>query len=196
MANPMQVFIEYFDRGFWGNKTGSSGPNSDPALTPVLRENLSALFKEYNVKSIVDAGCGDCNLFKNMSIENISYIGVEVVPKLTALNVKTFKSNLNMSFQTLDVVNNPIPKGDIIISRDVVHYLPNELIFKFLDNCRASGSEYLLITHNTHSELSANCETELGVFRPVNLSQGPFNLEPITTIQEDVFAKQLALYKL
>lgn len=192
----MQVFIDYFDREFWGNKTGSSGPNSDPDLTPILRDNLLGLLLEYEIKSIVDAGCGDCNLFKNMDIATTKYIGVEVVPKLTELNIEVFKLNHNMSFQTLDVVNDKLPEGELILCRDVVHYLPNELISKFLLNCKASGAKYLLVTHNTHSELSANCATELGIFRPVNLSQYPFHLEPITTIKEDVFAKRLALFEL
>jgi hypothetical protein len=216
-ADYTQIFRDYFAKQFWGNKTGSSGPNSDPLLTPILRKNLADLLKKVGVQSLFDAGCGDANLFKTLFVEGalpegFTYTGYECVPELTARNqdffdtalkarrpglVEAEQAALSFKFKTGDVVKDPIPKADLILCRDVVHYLPNPLIHQFLENCQASGAKFLLITHNIYSEDSANSETEVGIFRPVNLTQRPFFWgAPVLTIQEDVFAKELALYEL
>ena len=194
MSERIKIFNEYYHTAFWGNKTGSSGPNSDPALTPILRQNLAALLDTYQIKSLVDAGCGDVNLFKHIDIAHIDYIGIECVEALTQHNQRTFSDQKNMSFKTGDITSIALPKADMIFCRDVVHYLPNNLIFQFLEQVIASGSTYLCITHNTHSALSANSETEIGIFRPVNLTQNPFYFSPIMTIKEDTFAKEMALF--
>lgn len=197
MTNHTTIFEDYYAQQFWGNRDGSSGPNSAFSETPLLRANLASLFQDYSIKSICDAGCGDSNLFKFIPLGEISYTGIECVPALTALNQKTFAQQNNFQFVTQDVVNDALPKADLIICRDVLHYLPNALIQAFLENCQASGSRYLLTTHNTHSPESANTETRPGIFRPVNLTQKPFNWPtPVTTIKEDVFAKEMALYSL
>jgi SAM-dependent methyltransferase len=198
----IKIFEDYFSKNFWGNKTGTSGPNSDPALTPILRKNLIKMIQDLGIFSLLDAGCGDANLFKKIWEEvdpknfNLKeYIGYECVPGLTALN-QSF-SGFNAKFKTADVIRDPLPKTDLILSRDVVHYLPNHLIFEFLENCRRSGSKFLLITHNLYSALSANSETNIGVFRPVNLTQKPFFWSPpLETIEEDVYGKALALFRL
>ena len=201
-----EIFVDYFQRQFWGNKTGSSGPNSDPHLTTVLRRNLRELLEEWKITSLLDAGCGDANLFRalvkeeNFQNRALTYMGYECVPDLTLSNTAFFRDQnkgFNPSFKTVDVVTEPLPKVDLILCRDVVHYLPNSFIAKFLENCRRSGSKYLLVTHNIYSESSANSETDVGVFRPVNLTQKPFGwTAPAFTMDEDVFGKQLALFEL
>lgn len=198
MENIQQVFTRYFEQSFWGNDDGSSGPNSAYDETPTLRENLQAFFDELHIKTLYDAGCGDANLFHFLNINSLEqYTGAEIVDALTVQNQHTFSDRPNMKFVTANVVEDVIPCVDVILSRDVVHYLPNEMVRQFLENCRRSGSTYLLVTHNLYSDSSANSETEVGVFRPVNLTQAPFFWpEPMKVIEEDAYGKALALYAL
>ena len=194
-----QTFINYFDQQFWGNRDGSSGPNSAYELTPKLRANLQCLFQELKLQSILDIGCGDANLFRHMDISTIAYTGLECVPALTEQNQQNFADKLNMRFATADGITDDLPQADLILCRDVVHYLPNELVLKLLDNIARSNSQYLLITHNVFSPHSANTKTEIGVFRPVNLCQAPFNWpEPLQVIEEDEYewGKALGLWQL
>ena len=190
------IFDRYFKEKFWGNKDGSSGPNSAFSETYLLRENLNKLLNKLEIESLFDAGCGDANLIKHLNLPMLKqYIGAECSESLTRQNQENYKDKDNFEFINFDLLENPIPSVDLILCRDVVHYWPNEWINLFLENCQRSGSKYLLITHNTHSPLSANSPTEFGIFRPVNLVQKPFLWpEPIETIKEDIFAKELALF--
>lgn len=204
----IEIFEAYFKKNFWGNRDGSSGPNSAYQETKLLRKNLSDLIINLKIESLFDAGCGDLNLIKYLDPAALSqiknYIGAECVADLTNQNktnyqndTEFFLESFERDFVTMDILTDPIPCVDLILCRDVVHYWPNDSIFKFLDNCQRSGSQYLLITHNIKAPISANSETNFGVFRPVNLTQQPFYLEGfILSIQEDFMAKELALFDL
>lgn len=197
MSQGTEVFIRYYQRRFWANDSGSSGPNSAYEYTHRLRAGLADFLVNYDIESICDAGCGDANLFRYLDLGGRQYIGMDCVPDMIADNQKRFQSESNMRFILGDVVSDPLPKADVILCRDVVHYLPNDMIWQWLHNCVSSGSRYVLVTHNTHSALSANSPTQIGIFRPVNLTQAPFNLPaPQCVIAEDTFAKELALWDL
>ena len=192
-----KTFERYYHEQFWGNDDGCSGPNSAYDQTPILRENLHGLIQQYQIESIFDAGCGDANLFKHIPLGDIRYTGMDCVKEMIDNNNTYFAKDPNKSFVLGDVLCDAITSCDLIICRDVVHYLPNDLIKVLLENICASHSKYLLITHNTHSKASANDVTEPGVFRPVNLNLAPFCWpDPLTTIKEDIFAKEMALFAL
>ena len=194
-----KIFNHYFHSAFWGNADGTSGPNSAFHLTHKLRANIQNLLSGRNIHSIVDIGCGDANLFRYIDLTGIEYSGLECVPALTQQNQVQFADRPNMTFQTTDVIYDPVPQAELVICRDVVHYLPNELIFDLLENIKRSQSTYLLITHNLFSPDSANVKTNVGIFRPVNLTQAPFNWpQPIEIVEEDEFefGKALGLWKL
>ena len=155
MSGYVEIFERYYKNQFWGNAAGCSGPNSDEKLTPILRENLAKLFEKYEIDSISDAGCGDANLFRYMDIDWIEYFGTDCVPSMIATNKKSFKNKENMQFSVVDSVRGELPAADIIISRDVAHYLPNDLIWQMLKNFVKTKSKHLLITHNLFSSQSA-----------------------------------------
>ena len=196
MTDHIQIFQHYFDTQFWGTDVSTSGPNSDPKFTPQLRLQLQQLLDQLAPSTLLDAGCGDANLIKYLDLKDTHYIGVDCVPGLVAQAQTTFKGMVNRQFAVLDIVTEPLPKAELVLCRDVVHYLPNDLITRFLDNVKHSGAKYLLITHNTQCATSANDVTEVGKFRPVNLCYPPFHLpEPKQVIMEDFFAKGLALFE-
>jgi len=192
-----EIFKKYYQEQFWGNSTGCSGPNSDLKLTELLRKNIQKLLDDYTINSMLDAGCGDANLFRGIDISWLEYLGCDCVLEMIASNKTAFAQRNNMQFFVADVVVDKLPQADLILCRDVVHYLPNDLVTKMLNNFKQSNSKYLLITHNLYSNLSANSPTEIGVFRPVNLTLPPFEWpKPQEIIAEDVYGKSMAMYSL
>lgn len=190
-------FIEFYRSFYWRNESGSSGPNSDARLTPQLREQLSKLFEQYKIKSLCDAGCGDANLFFHMTLALEDYVGIDCVPEIIDLCRERFKDQPQYHFKLANLLEMELPKVDLILCRDVVHYLPNDLIFGFLKQCMDSKSTWLLMTHNLRSKQSANDHNEVGQFRPVDLTCAPFNWpEPHALVHEDVEHKALALWSL
>lgn len=204
-----QCFIDYYHQRFWATDHSSSGPNSTLEHTVLLRSRLKSLIQKLRPRSILDLGCGDANLFWEMDLEKmgpsraypIEYTGFDCVPDLILQTQKKYQDRPHMHFDCKDILTEPLPPADLILCRDVTHYLPNDLITQLLENIRRSqtktGQTYLLITHNLYSSLSANDVTVLGIFRPVNLTYPPFSWPmPLEILEEDVYGKALALFKL
>ena len=98
-----------------------------------ISNSLSYIFKALNVKKINDAGCGDFAWPKKVDLSNIDYMGYDV----TQWNKQdTFK------FKRLDIINQKMRKADLIICRDVLFHVPNNLVSKALQTMKASKSTY------------------------------------------------------
>lgn len=195
METDTEVFVRYYHQKFWANKTGSSGPNSDPALTPLLRANLKQYLLENQITQVLDLGCGDANLFKAMDLKHLHYVGLDCVPELIQHNREAFADWPHYRFETANILKHPLPATELILCRDVLHYLPNELIWTLLRQISKTSFKSVLLTHNLKSAFSANSPTDIGIFRPVNLCQKPFYFpEPACVLDEDVENKTLALW--
>ncbi len=135
------IFQRYYQENFWGNATSSSGPNSDYRFTPKLCHALEALLKSFAPQSLLDAGCGDANLLHHIDIGEIPYYGLDCVPELITKCQHAFAHRPNMHFAFADILTAELPPAGWVICRDVVHYLPNDLIWKLLKNIQHSGAE-------------------------------------------------------
>jgi len=178
-----------------------SGPGSSLLATSEVRQRLPLLIQDLDVKSVVDAGCGDLNWIKRVNLAVREYIGVDVVPVVVDDNEKNSCSP-NSRFITLDLTRQPTPKAGLIICRDCLVLLSNEDISRVLRNFAKSGSQYLLTT--TFVNHGANSELGTGKWRPLNLQLPPFTFpEPLRIINEkcaeagrDFSDKSLALSRI
>ncbi len=196
-----KIFEEKYSHNLWKSKETVSGPGSTEKSTENLISSLKLLFAELNVKSILDAGCGDFGWMKNIVGNEIDYTGIDVVDELIKINSQKYQAS-NIRFVKKDIANESLPCADLIICRDVlVHYSIND-IKKSFRNFIESGSQYILTT--SFEECSNNEEIFTGGWRPLNLEIEPFNLpapeKRIYEMMDDEGKyfpdKQLALWKL
>jgi SAM-dependent methyltransferase len=177
--NPRQriraAFTQLYRSRGWLEPETVSGPGSTLRRTDVIRRALPALFRELQVRSVLDAGCGDFNWFQAMDLELDRYVGVEVVEELVAINQERYGTD-RRQFVSLDVTRDDLPRMDLILCRDCLVHLKNGQIRAALRNFRRSGSTYLLATTFTGDH--PNEEAPLGGWRPLNLERAPFSLGP------------------
>jgi len=168
-----QLFSDYYKVNNWGDEESGSGYGSTLSYTEVLRERLPELFQELNVKSVLDAPCGDLNWFKHiLDKPTFKYIGGDIVPSL----IKQHNENLakeNVSFIHLDVTEDELPSADLWLCRDCLIHFSNKDIIKTLNHYLESDIPYLLTTSYTESEENRNIAT--GAHRFLNLTLPPFN---------------------
>ena len=195
-----EVFEKIYNSNFWGSGESKSGLGSQIDSTKAIRESLPKLFEKYDIKSILDAPCGDYNWMKNVNKTGIEYTGVDIVPKIIRENNRNFKDK-NTSFKVIDITSDKIPKVDLIICRDCLQHLSHKNVKKALRNFKDSGSKYLLVTN--YPWTLENYDIKNGDFNPLNLSQKPFRLPllPVEKIKEsnshgNCSDKYLYLYKL
>ena len=177
------AFTRHFERRDWGEPETVSGRGSSLRCTDAIRRQLPALFAEFGIQRVTDAGCGDFHWLRELGDELPTYVGIEVVDALAADNQKRFGSD-RRRFVSLDIIRDPIPPADLILCRDCLVHLKNTQVRAALRNFVASGSRYLLAT--TYTERHLNDDVSLGGWRPINLAKPPFDLgPPLRLISED-----------
>lgn len=154
-----------------------SGPGSTLEHTAGVRRALPKLFERYNVKTFVDAPCGDWHWMQHVPLDGVTYIGLDIVPDLVATNTRNFGAP-NIRFDVADVTSDPLPKADMLMCRDCLFHLKFWLRWAFFETFAASGTPYLLTT--MHSVSTNRNIPRNGGFRRFNPKLAPFNLgDPI-----------------
>src|SRR5687768_15349072 len=185
---PIQkTFTNIFLSNGWSGEESVSGPGSSMERTAIIREKLPGIFKEYNIKTLLDIPCGDFNWFKSLDLELIQYTGADIVSPLIRLNSQQYQKE-NIRFRVLNIIKDPLPAVDMIFCRDCLVHLSNQQIAKALNNIMRSGSKWLLTTSFTGR--TNNDDIVTGSWRPLNLQAPPFNLPPaLEIIMEDCKAE-------
>ncbi len=188
----------------WGQDEETiSGPGSSITLTQKIVEQLPLLFKELNIKIIIDAGCGNFNWMKRIDFSDITYIGIDIVKDLIVSNQQKYGS-FNIAFMHSNIQKDPLVKADLIICRSVIPHMLHNDIFELLRNFKKSGSTYLLASHYPRHAKNTEVIREYRLMVPcvpINLEKPPFNFpKPLCVIPENtnIFLadKCLALWRL
>lgn len=209
----------YTNWRFGGWPESKSGGGSTMEETEPIRQQIKQLVREKEIKSVVDAPCGDFNWMKDIVYSFESYTGCDIVPELIADNQKY--ANSIIKFQELDLTKDEIPEADLLIVRDVIGHLTLEDGKKVIENILKSKCKYLLTTTwyhledknysqthiNPDREVTLDRQWEAGAaqFYPVCLHSEPFNLpkpefyieeKPIVDGYENGVRKGLAFYEI
>ena len=193
--------FEYiFKNNLWGSEESRSGPGSTMIETRTLRQEIVTLLHDIDATSMLDIPCGDFHWLNQVDL-GVSYIGADIVPAIAESNQQKYAAP-NRRFLCLDATASPLPQVDLIFCRDCLVHLSYANVHKALDNFRASGSRYLLMTHFTG--LAENHDIADGDWRALNFTLAPFNLPaPLRLIVENCIEgdgafkdKSLGLWKL
>ena len=145
--SPEHVFSRIYAQGLWG-KTGDafcSGSGSSDAFAADYARMLEAYIREHCIQRVVDLGCGDFAVGGKIAALGIDYTGVDVVPALVQHLVARYASP-SVRFIQLDIVDDPLPPGDLCLIRQVFQHLSNQQILKILP--KLAQYEHVLITEH------------------------------------------------
>lgn len=182
-----KVFTDIFNNNIWAYKSETiSGTAASFAYTEAIRKELPALFKKYNISSILDIGCGDFNWMKHIISDEITYIGVDVVKQIVDDNNAKYKTK-NISFIHADCSCDSLPQVDLVMCRDIFPYVPYKYAFRMIKNILSSGSKYVLFTsYSDPQRENRNLpKSETGGNYCLNILKKPFFLmKPLFSINE------------
>ncbi|MCU0441480.1 MAG: class I SAM-dependent methyltransferase [Bacteroidia bacterium] len=168
-----KVFTDIYNNNNWNNTESVSGHGSELKNTQAIIDKLPAFLKKYNVKSILDAPCGDFNWMKYVQFKDVKYTGGDIVQALVDLNNQRY-GNPQISFIKLDIIQDPLPKVDLIFVRDCLVHFNDKNIKSFLLNLIQSDIKYLMTTNFPLTK--HNYDITMGNFRLLNLQRQPYNL--------------------
>jgi 2-polyprenyl-3-methyl-5-hydroxy-6-metoxy-1,4-benzoquinol methylase len=170
------IFEDIHKNGGWRNDESVSGSGSMLRNAKNIVELLPIIFQQYNIRTVLDIPCGDFNWMKQVRLDEVKYIGCDIVGKLVENNQRKH-SNKQLSFLVADITEDVLPRVDLILCRDCLVHFSNKDVLRALRNVIKSGSSFLLVTTFPDHE---NRDIVTGNWRPLNLQSPPFNLpEPV-----------------
>jgi hypothetical protein len=179
------AFEQIYEENRWLSCESRSGRGSTLDYTRPLRKALAKYLKTLNVKVFLDAPCGDFNWMQHVELpEGALYIGGDIVARLIQDLQQAYGGPAH-SFRKLDIVEDPLPKADLWLCRDVLFHLPNHEVITVLESFANSDIPLLLTT--TYGFPKRNEDVRPGGFRFINLQLPPFRLpRPLTRIRDFV----------
>jgi hypothetical protein len=185
--SPEEVFTEIYREEKWGAGTGPfcSGTGSlDESITRPYVAAVCSYLRSFGggKPHVVDLGCGDFVVGRQLVEDCGSYTGVDVVPELVQHH-QASENDPRIRFQCLDIVRDELPPGDVCIIRQVLQHLSNDQIVKILSKLRQYRA--VIITEHYPADRSAVVPNRdkvhgggIRLFENsgVYLDQPPFNL--------------------
>ena len=174
-----EIFEEIYHQNIWGKPTdsespffsggGSHGADVVDSYVKCVKKFLTELPRK---PVVVDLGCGDFNIGQNFLNLSKKYIGCDVVPSLIEFNQQKY-TNKNLSFIHLDAVKDELPKGEIVIIRQVLQHLSNSQIQEVLQKVK-SNFRYLILTEHLPKKENfvANVDIPAGHLIRANINSG------------------------
>lgn len=164
--DPSELFSRVYRSAGWGRAGRQrffSGPGShDTAVVnpyvAAVRDFLERLPRPPNV---VDLGCGDFNVGSRIRDKCGTYVACDVVEDLIRRNQRAFAA-MDVRFLCLDIVDDPLPKGDVAFLRQVLQHLSNAQIERIV--FKLGGYRYLVVTEHlpVGPEFKPNADHQAG----------------------------------
>jgi hypothetical protein len=170
------TFNRIYAEGTWGKDVagkGTSGTGSTLEITREYRAYVEDFIRTHNVKSVVDAGSGDWTFSSAIDWNGASYLGVDIASDVIA-TVRTKYEKGNIRFQVGDITDD-LPAADLLISKDVLQHLSNELVQNFVrHNLRTGKYKWAILTNDRGS---GNSDVASGGYRAIDLAAPPFDVK-------------------
>jgi hypothetical protein len=127
-----EVFTDIYSNNRWGGRSGTfcSGDGSrEMAIVSPYVKTVTAELDRIGAASmtVIDLGCGDYSVGRQLSPVCGRYIGVDIVKPLIAHNQTAFGSR-TVSFQHANIIEDALPDGEICFVRQVLQHLSNDQI--------------------------------------------------------------------
>jgi hypothetical protein len=133
------VFGRIYAGGDWGGKEGSfysgDGSHYPELVAPYVAATRAYVKTLPRPRRIVDLGCGDFNVGREFLDLADEYVAADVVEELIERNRVEFRQP-NLRFETLNIVRDRLPDGNIVFVRQVFQHLGNVHIAAVLRKLR------------------------------------------------------------
>lgn len=188
---------QVYELNLWGKNTtdfysgeGSHNPEIVNPYIKVVTEFLTSFKKPITV---LDLGCGDFNVGKQLVKYTEKYIAVDIVPDLIQHNKENFKAD-NLEFRCLDISKDKLPKGDCAIIRQVLQHLSNAEVQNIAN--KLTAYKYIILTEHLpngvfepNKDIISGQGIRLKKQSGIDLLKPPFNFKVVEK-------KELLSYKL
>ena len=185
---PKDLFSRIYVESLWGvGKDGffsGSGSHDPIVVTPYVRAVRDYLASLPRPLVVVDIGCGDFNIGRQLVDGVDGYIACDIVPDLIERNRRLFRQK-NLRFQVLDAIDDRLPRGDVVMIRQVLQHLTNAQVARIVR--KLHRYRHWIITESlpadAHFEpnldMASGASIRLYAGSGIVLTAPPFDVKPV-----------------
>jgi SAM-dependent methyltransferase len=177
-ASLTDTFNRIYSEGTFGRDatgSGTSGSGSTLEITRQYRAYVEDFIRKHAVRSVVDAGSGDWSFSSAIEWGEATYLGIDIASDVIDA-VREKHETDRITFQVGDITED-LPAADLLISKDVLQHLSNELILKFIRNNLRTGKYKWAILTNDRNSSGQNPNISTGGYRTIDLAAPPFEVK-------------------
>jgi SAM-dependent methyltransferase len=173
------IFTRIYDDAVWGKNSegvGYSGGGSLVQNVTFYMDFVQSFLKTHNIKTVVDAGCGDWEFSRFMNWDGVEYTGYDVVESVIRKNQERYGSE-NIHFIHSNFLTEDLPVTDLILCKHVLQHLTNADIALFIK--QLPKFKYCLITNQVENTTLTgdNADIPIGHCHKVDLTKSPFYMK-------------------
>lgn len=189
-ASNAEIFSTVYERQHWSAEGGQgfdSGDGSrDPAVVTPYVDAVRSFLTSLDAKpDVVDLGCGDFNVGRQIRPFAARYVAGDVVAALIEHN-RTLPDASDVEFRVLDIARDPLPDGDVVTIRQVLQHLSNADVAQVV--AKLPQYRYAIITdHQPAGAFTPNVDIpsgphiRVGIGSALDLAKAPFSLPFVET---------------
>lgn len=155
------MFSAIYELGRWGYQFYSGYGSHDPEITePYIGSVTEFLYSLRRPCTVVDLGCGDFNIGRQIAPCAAKYIACDVARNILRRNRAVFP---DIDFRELDMTTDVLPPGDICTVRQVFQHLDNRRIAKAIRAIMTTYPIWIITEHiPSDSNFPRNVDMPIG----------------------------------
>jgi hypothetical protein len=131
-----EVFTDIYFNNRWGGSPGSFCSGSGSHEASIVSPYIARVKQELHLlgaasMTVVDLGCGDFSVGRQLASACGRYVGVDIVKPLIEYNLNTYGTP-QITFRHVNMITDELPNGDICMVRQVLQHLSNSEILAVL----------------------------------------------------------------
>jgi hypothetical protein len=172
------VFTDIYAKNLWGGEKGEfcSGSGSrDAEIVEKYVTNMSIELQKIGAASmtVVDLGCGDFTVGRQLIPHLGKYIGVDIVRELVEYNSGHLSSD-KVIFLHRNIIEDQLPDGEVCFVRQVLQHLSNEQIGKVLSKLHKYRWSFITEHYPSKPVLQKNSDKPHGADTRVDHGSGVY----------------------
>jgi hypothetical protein len=182
------IFETIYTQKIWGppvntDKFSSGHGSHDSKYVDSYVLAVNNFIQNFKQKpNLVDLGCGDFNIGSKIRPYCNKYFACDIASSVIEFNIEKYK-DLEVDFRCVDIIEDNLPEGNVVIIRQVLQHLSNEHILKVVE--KLYQFEYLILseyiplgtfTSNIDQPTGAYSRIARGINSGVVLTDPPFSM--------------------
>jgi len=183
------IFENIYENKKWGSKGTLSGEGTRPEAAKEYVQFVTTFLESHpEIKTILDLGHGDWQMWPKNYFDNYDYTGIDITPSVVEMCNREY-GNPHIKFIEADFLEIELPQADLLLIKDLLIHLSNEDIKKSLG--KLGKFKYSIVVTDIESKgwrvFAGNIKREFDKSRNImNLIASPFRASNKHYLRNDI----------